>query len=59
MFGKRFHTIPDVDAGRIPNQGGRSKEPSTRTQPPFYFGGANFHSGATMQKLKQIKQQKK
>ena len=52
MFGRRLHTIPDVDAGRIPDNrsgphsiGSKLPQDISATK-PWYFGGANqrFHA---------------
>jgi hypothetical protein len=47
LQGRRFHTIPDVDMGRIPDNpatlnpaGVRQIPKSTYVSNPFYFGGS-------------------
>ena len=47
MFGRRFHTIPDIDMGRIPDNPATLNPPGVRQIPkstyvsdPFYFGGS-------------------
>ena len=58
MFGRRLHTIPDVDAGRIPDNRsgvttlGKKLPHDTAATNPWYFGAANQRFYSTNANIK-------